>query len=62
MSKRTDKLELEIEKLGKDNVGKSIPVEISDWMVTEGILAGTIIEKFRSIKDIGQTHKCGLFW
>jgi len=45
LSKRTDKLELEIEKLGKDNVGKSIPVEISDWMVTEGILAGTIIEE-----------------
>lgn len=44
MSKKTEKLEKNIEKLGKDNIGNSIPSKLPDWMITEGILAGTLIE------------------
>ncbi|MCR4618500.1 MAG: hypothetical protein K5669_10010 [Lachnospiraceae bacterium] len=53
MSKKTDKLEQEIEELGRDNIGKPIPEKITDWMINEGILAGSIIE---SAERLGQEN------
>lgn len=45
MSKRSEKLEKELEELVNKNTGQAIPVSIPDWMITEGILAGSIIER-----------------
>lgn len=44
MPKKAEKLEKELEALGKRNIGKSLPASIPDWMIREGILAGTVIE------------------
>lgn len=45
MSKKSEKLEKELEELANKYIGKAIPDSIPDWMITEGILAGSVIER-----------------
>lgn len=55
MSKKTDKLEKAIEKLGQENQGKMLPNILPDWMITEGVLSGSVIESAQRIG--GQNSK-----
>ena len=37
--------------MGNDNIGKKIPDKLPEWMITEGICKGAIIESSKRIGD-----------
>lgn len=60
VSKKTDNLEMELEKLGRNNIGKLLPEVLPDWMITEGILSGSVIES--SARIGGQNSKTDVIY